>query len=156
MIINFLQVRRITRASEQWASLGNLSNYNNHHNDNFKKQKVYDQNNSSARASRSLVHFFDVHCTTTTWHGPWHVLIWLFMEDVDIRRRNFLFLNLNKILKNSTQGEVACIWHIERIQINAIKFEGTQIHFFWRRFHWFRRRRCLRSLLSVFTDVSTL
>ena len=40
VIINFLQVRRITRASEQWASLGNFSNYNNHHNDNFKKQLV--------------------------------------------------------------------------------------------------------------------
>ena len=25
-----------------------------------------DQNNSSVRASRFLVHFFDVHCTTTT------------------------------------------------------------------------------------------
>ena len=27
---------------------------------------INDQNNSSARASRFLVHFFDVHCTTTT------------------------------------------------------------------------------------------
>ena len=43
---------------------------------------------------------------------------------------SFLFLNLNKILKNSTPGKVACIWHIERVQIDAIKFERTQIHFF--------------------------
>ena len=33
-----------------------------------------------------LVHFFDVHCTTTTWN----LLIWRFMEDVDIRQRIFL------------------------------------------------------------------
>ena len=43
---------------------------------------------------------------------------------------SFLFLNLIKILKNSTPGKVACIWHIERVQIEAIKFERTQIHFF--------------------------
>ena len=43
---------------------------------------------------------------------------------------SFLFLNLNKILKNSTPGKVAIIWHIERIQIYAIKFERSQIHFF--------------------------
>ena len=42
---------------------------------------------------------------------------------------SFLFLNLNKILKNSTPGKVAYIWHIERVQIDAMKFERTQIHF---------------------------
>ena len=31
-----------------------------------KNNRFNDQNNSSARASRFLVHFFDVHCTTTT------------------------------------------------------------------------------------------
>ena len=51
-----------------------------------KNNRFNDQNNSSARASRLLVHFFDVHCTTTTWN----LLIWRFMEDVDIRRRIFL------------------------------------------------------------------
>ena len=91
-----------------------------------KNNRFNDQNNSSARASRFLVHFFDVHCTTTTWN----LLICRFMEDVNIRRRSFLFLNLNKILKNSTLGKVACIWHIERVQIDATKFERTQIHFF--------------------------
>ena len=71
-----------------------------------------------------------------------------FMEDVDIRRRIFLpLLNLNKILKNSTPGKVAYIWHIERVQLDAIKFERTQIHFFCRRFHG-RRRPCLRPLLT--------
>ena len=33
---------------------------------NVKKQLIYEQNNCSARASGFLVHFFDVHCTTTT------------------------------------------------------------------------------------------
>ena len=42
---------------------------------------------------------------------------------------SFLFLNSNKILKNSTQAKVAYIWHIERVQIDVIKFERTQIHF---------------------------
>ena len=37
---------------------------------------------------------------------------------------------IKSILKNSTPGKVACIWHIERVQIDAIKFERTQIHFF--------------------------
>ena len=73
---------------------------------------IYKENNSSARASRFLVHFFDVHWTTTTWN----LLIWSFMEEVDIQRRFFLpSLNLHKILKNSTPGKVACILNIERV-----------------------------------------
>ena len=36
-----------------------------------------------------------------------------------------LFLNLNKILKNSTPGNVTYIWHFEQVQIDAIKFERT-------------------------------
>ena len=91
-----------------------------------KSNRFNDQNNSSARASRFLLHLFDVHYTTM----KWNLLIWRFKEDY-IRRRNFLHLfNLNKILENSTPGKFACIWHIERVQIEAIKFEGTQIHFF--------------------------
>ena len=44
---------------------------------------------------------------------------------------SFLSFNLNKILKNSIPGIVACIiWHIERVQIDAIKSERMQIHFF--------------------------
>ena len=41
----------------------------------------------------------------------------------------FLYLNMDKALKNSTPGKVAYIWRIERFQIDAIKFERTQIHF---------------------------
>ena len=37
---------------------------------------------------------------------------------------------MNKAFKNSTPGKVAYIWRIERFQIDAIKFERTQIHFF--------------------------
>ena len=53
-----------------------------------------------------------------------------FMEDVDIRRQfSFLYFSMDKGLKNSTPGEVTYIWQIERFQIDAIKFERTQIHF---------------------------
>ena len=71
----------------------------------------------------NVVHFFDVYCTTMTWN----LLTGRFMGNVDIRR---WILNLNKILKNSSPGKVACIWHIEQVQIDAIKSEVTQIHVF--------------------------
>ena len=69
-----------------------------------KNNRFNDQNNSSARASRSLVHFFHVHCTTTTWNL---LRTWTYDDEFF-----FLFLNLNKNLKNSTPGKVACIWHL--------------------------------------------
>ena len=87
------------------------------------------QNNCacSARASRFLVHFFDVHYTTMTWNLP----LRRFMKDVDILRQIFSSLfEQDKALKNSTPGKVAYIWRIERFQIDAIKFETTKIHFF--------------------------
>ena len=37
---------------------------------------------------------------------------------------------MDKALKNSTQGQVAYIWRIRRFQIDAMKFERTQFHFF--------------------------
>ena len=40
---------------------------------------------------------------------------------------SFLFLNLNKILKNSAPGKVACIWHIERVQIEATLVVGVVV-----------------------------
>ena len=39
-----------------------------------------------------------------------------------------LYLNMEKALKNSTAGEVAYIWRIERFQMDAIRFERIQIH----------------------------
>ena len=53
-----------------------------------KNNWFYDQTNSFGRASRFLVHFFDVHCTTTTWNLPMR----RFTEDVDIRQKIFLCL----------------------------------------------------------------
>ena len=49
---------------------------------------VFYPHRSSARASRFLVHFCDVHWTTTTWNLPMRH----FMEDVNIQRQIFLFL----------------------------------------------------------------
>ena len=53
--------------------------------------------------------------------------------------------------KKRSSGEGSYVWRIERFQIDAIKFERMQIHFFQSRFHCRRRRSCLRSLL-----ISTL
>ena len=47
-----------------------------------KNNWFYVQNTSSVRTSHFLVHFFDVHCTTTAWNLPMR----RYMEDVDIRR----------------------------------------------------------------------
>ena len=42
---------------------------------------------------------------------------------------SFLYLNIDKALKNLTPGKVAYIRRIKRFQIDAIKIERTQIHF---------------------------
>ena len=113
-----LIIVKAKRSTEDSDTLETLSNYD----DNDNKQ-----NNSSARASRFLEHFLDVHRTTTTWNIPMR----RFMEDVDTRRHILLlYLNMDKTLQNSTPRKVAYIWRIERFQIEAIKFERTQIHFF--------------------------
>ena len=43
---------------------------------------------------------------------------------------SFLYLNMDKVVKNSTPRKLAYIWRIVRFQIDAIKFERTQIHLF--------------------------
>ena len=43
---------------------------------------------------------------------------------------SFLYLNMDKVVKNSTPAKLAYIWRIVRFQIDAIKFERTQIQFF--------------------------
>ena len=75
-----------------------------------------------------LVHFFDVRCATTTWN----LLMPRSMKDVNIQRLIFLFLflNLDKVLKNSTSGKIAYIWQIEQVQRDATKFERMQIRLF--------------------------
>ena len=49
-----------------------------------------------------------------------------------LRLAIMLYFNISKVAY-STPGKVACIWHIERVQIDATKFERKQIHFFYRR-----------------------
>ena len=41
-----------------------------------------------------------------------------------------LYLTMDKFVKNSTPRKLAYIWRIAWFQINAIKFERTQIHLF--------------------------
>ena len=43
-------------------------------------------------------------------------------------RPSSFFFYLDKVIKNSTLGEIAYIWQIERDQIDAIKFERSQIN----------------------------
>ena len=56
---------------------------------------------------------------------------WLIMKnfEISVLTANSRYLQ-TAALKNSTLGKVASIWRIERFQINAIKFDRTQIHFF--------------------------
>ena len=70
-------------------TISSLSNHDDDHNDNFKKTIGLMIKTTALHHVHHVsikVHFFDVHCTTTTWN----LLIWRFMEDVDIRRRIFL------------------------------------------------------------------
>ena len=85
-MLNLMQVKQ----SVQKGRLGSLKQPRRRRPQRrLKKHKRFnDKNKSSARASRFEVHFFDVHCTTTTWN----LLIWRYMEDVDILRRISLHL----------------------------------------------------------------
>ena len=83
--------------------------------------------NSSARVHHafkyiSLTSTARLRRETYTFDVLWRT--WTYDDEL-----SFLFLNLNKILKSSTPGKFTCIWHIERVQKDAIKFERTQIHF---------------------------
>ena len=51
------------------------------------------------------------------------------IEGVHNGDASFLFLNLDKVLKNSTPDEIVYIWKIKWVQIDAEKFEGTHIYF---------------------------
>ena len=53
-----------------------------------------------------------------------------FMEGVHDGEVSFLFLNLDKVLKNSTPEEIVYIWQIKWVQMDAAKFEGKHIYFF--------------------------
>ena len=61
---------------------------------------------TALQVSRFLVHFFDVHPMTRR-HTSYFDALWtMWTYDNEF---SLLFLNLNKILKNSTQGKVTCI-----------------------------------------------
>ena len=86
-----------------------------------KSNRFNDQNNSSVRASRFLVHFFDVHCTTTTWNLLIAVLWRTWTCDDEF---SFLFLNLS----NSRKSRLHLIFWAGPNR--AIKFERRRTHFF--------------------------
>ena len=53
-----------------------------------------------------------------------------FMDDVNHDDKfSFLFLNLDKFLKNSTPGNIAYIWQIDRVQIDATSLKESKIIF---------------------------
>ena len=102
--------------------VGALSNYDVDDNNNVKKQLVlwakqklytYISLKSTARLRREISQC-DVLWRTWTYDDKF----------------SFLYLNVDKAINNSFPGIVAYIWRIERFQIDAIKFERTQIHFF--------------------------
>ena len=53
-----------------------------------------------------------------------------FVKGVDIKRQIVLSLLEHKVVKNSTPRKLAYTLRIAKFQINAIKFERTQIHLF--------------------------
>ena len=82
-------------------------------------------------------------------HYAFSTFLWRPLHDYDVKPPNLTFYGgcghkttifpssfstwRTEIRKNSTPGKVACIWHIERVQIDAIEFERTQI-LFWTTF----------------------
>ena len=67
------------------------------------------------------------HCSTTTWKS----LMSNFYREYNQVNEEVLFpfLYLNMVLRNSTPGEIACIWQGKWDEIIAIKIEGTRIPF---------------------------
>ena len=86
--------------------IGTLSKDDDHGSENYGKKSSKGVKNERLRRETS---WFDVLWRTWTYDDEF----------------SFLFFNLTKILKNSTPGKVACIWHIERVQMDAIKFKKT-------------------------------
>ena len=64
-----------------------LRNHHDNGNENVKKHWLNEKNDSYALAARSLIHFFNIHGTITTWK----LLMRGFIEDVNTKRRIFLF-----------------------------------------------------------------
>ena len=53
-----------------------------------------------------------------------------FLEELEQATTNFffLFLNTSTVPNKSYPGKFANIWHSQRIVVNAIKFDKTQIY----------------------------
>ena len=105
--------------------IGTLSNYDDddNDNDNAKKKKnnwFYEQNNSSAGPLTSTAR---LRCETSQCDVLWRT--WTYDN-----KFFFLYLNMDKVLKNSPPKQVAYIARIERFQIDMLMFEKTQIYFF--------------------------
>ena len=87
------------KIEERLREIRSLINHNDDYNDNANVEKNKKTKNKKNKSKNKqlvlwekqqlctcfLVHFFDVHCTTTTWN----LLMQRFMEDVNSRRRNF-------------------------------------------------------------------
>ena len=86
-----------------------------------------EQNNCSAHASRFLVYISLTSTARLQLETSQCDVLWRTWTYDD--KCSFLYLNVDKALKNSTLGKVLYISRIERFQIDAIKFERTQIHF---------------------------
>ena len=59
------------------------------------------------------------HWMTLRWNPQMWLVFWRTWTHND--EFSFLFLNLDKVLKNSIPGQVTCIRHIEEVQIDTIK-----------------------------------
>ena len=109
-----------------------------------KNNRFNDQNNSSACASRFLVHFFDVHCMT----AMWNLLICHFMEDVNIwwRIQPFSFWTWIKSLEfNYRKRCLHLTYWASPNRCNSV-WKNTNSFFYWC-FHCRHHCACLRSLL---------
>ena len=56
-------------------------------------------------------------------------LISRFTEEVNKRQLNLFFLNLNMVLRNSVQNELAWVWQSKLVGVIAIEIERMQFHF---------------------------
>ena len=120
-----LTERHHNKGIKVYKALGSLSNYDD--NENVKKTIGF-------MSKTTVLH---VH------HAFWYISMTstarlrretsqcdvLWRTWTDDYKFPFLYLNMDKALKNSTPGKVTYIWRIERFQRDAIKFERTQINF---------------------------
>ena len=99
-----------------------------------KKELIYEQNNLFTRASRFFIH------SLTSLHDSWCDVLWgtLIYDD----EFYFLFLNLDKVLKNSTPGESAFIWKIRKGPNRRYKVSNNANSFYHFR-RCFHCRRCV-------------